>query len=178
LNPRPLGYDPYDVRLCRLGRSPVAVLASADSRLVVVPGLLRLPQFTLSRRVRFTNWFTEVVLDLRVSVLLTGAKRTLQPVGSSRHRRGHWVNPVQASAGCRYSFVPVVVRGCCCTFLLYLGAAPAPTGVTSWLQMLMDGRGRVWLARMVPVRVPAGGCSSRTPPSCKSFRRRSLMWLR
>jgi hypothetical protein len=38
-----LGYEPYDVRLCRLGRSPIAVLASADSRLVVVPGLLRLP---------------------------------------------------------------------------------------------------------------------------------------
>ena len=87
------------------------------------------------------------------------------------------MNHRQASAGCRYSFVPMVVRGCCCTFLLYHGAAPAPTRVTGWLQMLMDGRGRVWLVRMVPVRVPGGGCSCRTPPSCKSFRKRSLMWL-
>jgi hypothetical protein len=30
LNPRPLGYEPYDVCLCRLAWSQVAVLISAD----------------------------------------------------------------------------------------------------------------------------------------------------
>jgi hypothetical protein len=32
LNPRPLGYEPHDIRLPRLGQSPVTVLASTDLR--------------------------------------------------------------------------------------------------------------------------------------------------
>jgi hypothetical protein len=32
LNPRPLGYEPYDARLCRLGRSLVVALTSAYGR--------------------------------------------------------------------------------------------------------------------------------------------------
>jgi len=43
LNPRPLGYEPYDVRLRRLGESLVTALAWADVRREVVSGLLRLP---------------------------------------------------------------------------------------------------------------------------------------
>jgi hypothetical protein len=42
MNPRPLGYEPYDVRLARLGQSPVAALASANLRVrssrVLPPG--------------------------------------------------------------------------------------------------------------------------------------------
>jgi hypothetical protein len=71
--PAPLGYEPYDARLCRLGRSPVAALASADSRRGVVSGLRRLPHPTLSRRVRFTDSFTKPVLDLGVPGLPTCA---------------------------------------------------------------------------------------------------------
>ena len=62
-----LGYEPYDVRLCRLGQSPVTALTLAGLLREVAPGLLRLPCLSLSRRVRFTNSFTEPVLDLRVS---------------------------------------------------------------------------------------------------------------
>src|SRR5579863_6818317 len=65
LNPRPLGYEPYDVRLRRLGSSLVTALTSIDPRREVFPDLLRLPRLGLSRRVRFTNRFTELTTDLR-----------------------------------------------------------------------------------------------------------------
>ena len=55
MNPRPLGYEPYDVCLCRLKLSLVAALTSADLRYEVFPGLLRLPRLSLSRRVSCTN---------------------------------------------------------------------------------------------------------------------------
>jgi hypothetical protein len=58
LNPRPLGYEPYDVRLCRLGLSLVTLLTSVDLLREVFSDLLRLPRLSLSRRVRFTNRFT------------------------------------------------------------------------------------------------------------------------
>ena len=38
LNPRPLGYEPYDVRLWRLGSSLVTALASAEVRYEVFLG--------------------------------------------------------------------------------------------------------------------------------------------
>ena len=50
-----LGYEPYDVRLSRLGPSLMTVLASADLRYEVVPGLLCLPRLGMSRRVSCTN---------------------------------------------------------------------------------------------------------------------------
>jgi hypothetical protein len=65
LNPRPLGYEPYDVCLCRLGSSLVTALTSIDPRREVFPDLLRLLRLGLSRRVRFTNRFTELTTDLR-----------------------------------------------------------------------------------------------------------------
>ncbi len=65
MNPRPLGYEPYDVRLCRLGSSLVTALTSIDPRREVFPDLLRLLRVDLSRRVRFTNRFTELTPDLR-----------------------------------------------------------------------------------------------------------------
>jgi hypothetical protein len=65
LNPRPLGYEPYDVCLCRLEPSLVTALASADRTDHISLRRLRLPRPVLSRRVRFTNRFTEQVIDLR-----------------------------------------------------------------------------------------------------------------
>jgi hypothetical protein len=87
LNPRPLGYEPTDVRLRCLGQSPVTALTSADLLREVVPALLHLARLSLSRCVRFTNRFTEPVLDLWFSELRQARTCALRPVGSSRHRR-------------------------------------------------------------------------------------------
>jgi len=67
LNPRPLGYEPYDVCLWRLGPSLVTPLTSADLRRVVFLGVLGLPRLSLSRRVSCTNPCTDLVGDLPVS---------------------------------------------------------------------------------------------------------------
>jgi hypothetical protein len=68
LNLRPLGYEPYDARLPRLGLSPVTTLTSADLHSEVFCGLQRLPRFSLSRCVPFTNRFTEQAIDLQFPV--------------------------------------------------------------------------------------------------------------
>jgi hypothetical protein len=62
LNPRPLGYEPHDARLLRLGQSLAAALTSAEWQPEVVSGSLRLLRLSPSRSVRFTNRFTEQVL--------------------------------------------------------------------------------------------------------------------
>jgi len=59
LNPRPLGYEPYDVCLCRLAQSPVTTLTSMDWRREVAFGPLRIARLKPSRSVWFTNRFTE-----------------------------------------------------------------------------------------------------------------------
>ena len=55
MNPRPLGYEPYDARLSRLKPSLITATASAELWREVVLGLLRLPRLRLSRRVLCTN---------------------------------------------------------------------------------------------------------------------------
>jgi hypothetical protein len=62
LNPRPLGYKHYDVRLCRLASSLVTALTSADGRRAFMPGPLRLPRLNSSRRVLCTNPCTNLVI--------------------------------------------------------------------------------------------------------------------
>ena len=62
MNPRPLGYEPYDVRLQRLGESLIIALTSADLRRDVDSVLPCLPRLKLSRCVRFTNRFTKPLL--------------------------------------------------------------------------------------------------------------------
>jgi hypothetical protein len=62
LNPRPLGYEPYDHRLRRPGESPIIALTSADLRRDVDSILPCLPRLKLSRCVRFTNRFTKPLL--------------------------------------------------------------------------------------------------------------------
>ena len=85
---RSLGYKPIDVRLRCLGQSLVTALTSADLRRdVVVPGLPHLSRLSLSRCVRFTNRFTDPVLDLWPSTLPRARTRALRPVGSPRHHR-------------------------------------------------------------------------------------------
>jgi hypothetical protein len=59
LKPRPLSYEPYDPSLCPLERSLAAAVTSADGSALVSHRRLRLPRLVLSRRVRFTNRFTE-----------------------------------------------------------------------------------------------------------------------
>ena len=70
MNPRPLGYEPYGVRLSRLKKSPVTELISARPRLEVVPELLRLLRFGLSHRVSCTNPCTNLVPGLPVACLV------------------------------------------------------------------------------------------------------------
>ena len=73
MNPRPLGYEPYDVYLWRPEQSPITALTSPDQRRKVLGGLLRLPRCSLSRCIRFTNRFTGAVLDQQVSAVLARA---------------------------------------------------------------------------------------------------------
>jgi len=63
LNPRPLGYEPYDVCLSRLKLSLVAALTSADGRQSFMPGPRRLPRLKPSRRVVCTNPCTNLVTE-------------------------------------------------------------------------------------------------------------------
>jgi hypothetical protein len=67
--PRPLGYEPYDDRLRCLGESLVSALTSADLRDDVDSIPPRLPRLKLSRCVRFTNRFTELLPGLRIPVV-------------------------------------------------------------------------------------------------------------
>ena len=65
LNPRPLGYEPYDACLWRPEQSLAGVVTSADRTAPSRSVGLRLPRLVLSRRVRFTNRFTEQAIDLQ-----------------------------------------------------------------------------------------------------------------
>ena len=61
MNPRPLGYEPYDVCLCCLTSSLDAALTSEDGRRTFVSGPLRLPCLKPSRRVLCTDPCTNLV---------------------------------------------------------------------------------------------------------------------
>jgi hypothetical protein len=70
--PSTSGYEAYDVRLCRLGQSLVIALTLADLRREVDSVLPWLARLKLSRCARFTNRFTEPVLELPIPVVPTG----------------------------------------------------------------------------------------------------------
>ena len=74
MNPRPLGYEPYDVCLCRLASSLVAALSSEDGRRAFVSGPLRLPHLKPSRCVLCTNPCTDLVTK-RLAVPAAGDLR-------------------------------------------------------------------------------------------------------
>jgi hypothetical protein len=80
----PLGYEASDMRLRRLGPSPTCGLTSAAVWPVVDCGGARLPRLSLSRRVPFTDRFTDQVPDLN---FLACATAHASPGWSSRHRR-------------------------------------------------------------------------------------------
>ena len=61
MNPRPLGHEPYDAGLRRLGQSPVIALTLADLRLVVSPCLLRLRRLRVSDCISCTDPWTNLV---------------------------------------------------------------------------------------------------------------------
>jgi hypothetical protein len=65
LNPRPLGYEPYDICLWRLEPSLAGVVISANSTDPISLCRLRLARLKPSRRVRFTNRFTGQAIDLQ-----------------------------------------------------------------------------------------------------------------
>jgi hypothetical protein len=77
LNLRPLGYEPYDMRLRRLGSSLLCGLTSADVRPLVACGRPHPPRIGLSRCVSFTDRFTETMSELRLSRLFWRGSRTM-----------------------------------------------------------------------------------------------------
>ncbi len=91
MNPRPLGYEPYDASLWRLGPSLAGVVTSADRTDPVSPCRLRLPRLVLSRRVRFTNRFTEQAIDLQFPYSFRPFRRAIPGLrtvcGLARQRR-------------------------------------------------------------------------------------------
>ena len=64
MNPRPLGYDPYDICLSRPKPSLTDAATSTDRTDPISLHRLRLSRLGLSRRVRFTNRFTKQAPDL------------------------------------------------------------------------------------------------------------------
>ena len=82
MNPRPLGYEPYDVCLCRLASSLVVALTSADGWLGVHAGLRRLPRLNPSRHVSCTNPCTNLVVNVLFgSIKRRSMTRFGQPTG-------------------------------------------------------------------------------------------------
>jgi|SRR6185437_2514721 len=67
LNPRPLGYEPYDVRLWRLVRFSNGGADLGGQTWLVRDGVRRLPCLTPSRSVLCTNPCTNQVSELRAS---------------------------------------------------------------------------------------------------------------
>jgi hypothetical protein len=65
LNPRPLGYEPYDARLRRLAWSLVATLTSVNGARHVYVEPRRLPRRTLFHSVSCTNPCTSLAADQR-----------------------------------------------------------------------------------------------------------------
>ena len=86
MNPRPLGYEPYDVCLCDLGLPLVTLLTSVDLLREVFSDLLRLPRLSLSRRVWFTNRFTKFEPEALFLFDRPDAKGSLAPHGCAGGR--------------------------------------------------------------------------------------------
>jgi hypothetical protein len=91
LNPRPLGYEPYDARLPRPGRSPVAALTSANGCRASAPnlGVSRVAPHPASSRaqIRAQIWLLTRDIAVRVTAsvsgLFQGQRQVLQPRSAS-----------------------------------------------------------------------------------------------
>jgi hypothetical protein len=129
LNPRPLGYEPYDVCLWRPGPSPAGAVTSADRPGPISLGRLRLPRLVLSRRVRFTNRFTEQSrrngLDPRPSAFQAGH------IPSWQRSRGRYV-PSPLAAGCRWSLLLLSPLLSAASPVPHFRGLPADDSVTPW----------------------------------------------
>ena len=68
MNPRPLGYELYDVCLWRPGPSLAGVVTSADRTDPISLRRLRRPRLGRSRRVRFTEQVLFLALTLEPAV--------------------------------------------------------------------------------------------------------------
>jgi len=87
-----LGYEPYDMRLPRLGHSPVTALVSPDLRLEVVPGLLRLlrlscPASRAQMRAQISLpacWLVSASMTTQSGA--TGTRASLDSCGGIRNR--------------------------------------------------------------------------------------------
>jgi hypothetical protein len=90
-SPLSLGYEPYDVRLCRLGQSLVTALASADLGHEVIPGPVRLLRLSLSRRISCTNARAQISLPTCCFVLVIVAARPGHNNGEHLIRRSRQV---------------------------------------------------------------------------------------
>jgi hypothetical protein len=141
LNPRPLGYEPYDVCLFRLASSLVAALTSADERRAFIPGPLRLPRLSPSRRVSCTNPCTNQVPEPRVPAGQHGRGDAGTNCRTSLFRPD--ISPVGANRArvmrCRQSLMTAV--GCCCCChrccqrvgpVPHFHGLPADDSVTPW----------------------------------------------
>jgi hypothetical protein len=73
LNPRPLGYEPYDMRLCRLGQSLPGGLKLSRLTQRSRNDLLRLPCLSSSRSVSCTNPCTNMVSAAGPSIVGSAA---------------------------------------------------------------------------------------------------------
>ena len=117
LNPRPLGYEPYDIGLCRLRQSLAGAVTSTDRTDPISLCRVRLLRLKLSRRVRFTIGLQNRLLICtfphppRPSVAaVPGARHCSRPRQATAKRRGLDTQRV-ASAHARHRAArrPVVI---------------------------------------------------------------------
>ena len=99
MNPRPLGYEPYDVCLYRLGLSLVTLLTSVDLLREVFSDLLRLPRLSLSRRVWFTNRFTRLAPNRLPLIPGTAEDVTAAPTAPSQRIPAANATQARAASG-------------------------------------------------------------------------------
>ena len=89
MNPRPLGYEPYDARRSRLTTSPIAALSWRDARYGVLPARRCLSCSALLPAVSFTNPFTRLSLAAASGriALVRGSWRCLARIASREDGR-------------------------------------------------------------------------------------------
>jgi hypothetical protein len=103
LNLRPLVMSHTTTRLRCLGESLVSALTSADLRDDVDSVPPCLPRLKLSRCVRFTNRFTELLPGLRIPVVPAvglGENPLLSPLLSAAFRGTEWAGTTRLCAWC------------------------------------------------------------------------------
>jgi len=88
MNPGPLGYEPYDARLCRPEQPLVTASTSIYLWRDVAVGPVRLRRLKLARRIRFTSPFTDAGMELRGRRLQE--HRLVNSVGATGRQSSWW----------------------------------------------------------------------------------------